>query len=298
MSVAEEGEHLAQRLSRIPGFRVLRELQLTGLVDQLAHRSDDLRTVAIVDTETTGLDPNCDKVVEIAIQRLSVDLFGRIVEVERPRSWREDPARPMPPRLTLLTGLTDEDLAGCAFDDDAITILLGEVDIIVAHNAAFDRPFIDLRFPILRNKAWGCSLSQLDWLILGFDGRALGHLLLQAGWYFQGHRAEQDVQALSTLLGCAARDGRTIMSHLLERCDRPNFLVAAVGAPFDAKDLLKVRGYRWNAERRHWWREIDEDDIQGEKIWLDQVVYKSSNGQPTLTKITASERFSRFVNGS
>lgn len=297
-SVAEEGEHLAHRLSQLPGFRVLRELQVTGLVDRLAHRSEGVRVVAIVDTETTGLDPNFDKLVEIAIQRLSVNSLGQIVEVERPRSWREDPAIPMPPRLTLLTGLTDEDLAGCAFDADAITLLLGDADIIIAHNAAFDRPFIDLRFPSLRNKAWGCSLSQLDWLLLGFDGRALGHLLFQAGWYFQGHRAENDVLALSTLLGIAAPDGRAIMSHLLERCDRPSFRVSAVGAPFDTKDLLKGRGYRWDTDRRHWWREIDEDDIQDEKMWLDQAVYKSSDGQPRLSKITARERFARHLKDS
>lgn len=293
VSPTDDGEHLAQRLSQIPGYRVLRELSFAGLVDELAPRSADKRIVAIVDTETTGLDPTADRLVEIAIERLSVDAGGRIIEMEHPRSWREDPRRPMPPRLTLLTGLTDADLAGCAFDDASILGLLGGADLIIAHNAAFDRPFVDFRFPSLQRRAWGCSLSQLDWLTLGFDGRSLGHLLLQAGWYFQGHRAEQDVHALATLLSSAAGDGRTILSHLLERCDRPNFRIAADGAPFDSKDLLKGRGYRWDATRRHWWREIEGDDLDEEKGWLDHAVYGSVDGQPTVSRITASERFAR-----
>lgn len=290
---ADEGERLAQRLSQVPGYRVLRELSFAGLVDKLAPRSPNMRTVAIVDTETTGLDPTTDRLVEIAIERLNVDSRGQIVEMERPRSWREDPGRSMPARLTLLTGLTDADLVGCAFDDESIIRLLGEADVIIAHNAAFDRPFIDVRFPALQRRAWGCSLSQLDWLTLGFDGRALGHLLFQAGWYFKGHRAEQDVHALATLLGSAAGDDRTILSHLLERCDRPSFRVDAIGAPFDAKDLLKGRGYRWDVTYRHWWREIDADLLDEEKDWLTKAVYGSAGGEPTVSRITASERFAR-----
>ena len=292
-SHSDEGERLAQRLSQIPGFRVLRELSSVGLVNELSPRSASTRLVAIVDTETTGLDPTVDRLVEIAIERLSVDAQGRIIEMERPRSWREDPGQPMPPRLTVLTGLTDADLAGTAFDDESIVALLEEADVIIAHNAAFDRPFVDRRFPALQHAKWGCSLSQLDWLTLGFDGRALGHLLFQAGFYFQGHRAEQDVHALATLLGATTEDGRTVMSYLLERCDRPSLRIAAIGAPFDTKDLLKGRGYRWDAMRRCWWREIDDDALEGEKAWLDQAVYRSSGGHPTVSRISASERFSR-----
>lgn len=292
-SSTDLGEELAHRLSQISGYRVLRELSFSGLVDELAPRSNGMRIVAIIDTETTGLDPTTDRLVEIAIERLSVDARGRIIEMEHPRSWREDPGRAMPPRLTALTGLTDEDLAGRAFDDENIVAQLREADVIIAHNAAFDRPFIDIRFPALQKEAWGCSLAQLDWLALGFDGRALGHLLFQAGWYFKGHRAEQDVHALAVLLGSVVGDGQTILSHLLESCGRPNFRVAAIGAPFSAKDLLKGRGYRWDPTHRHWWREIDADLLNGEKDWLDHAVYGATGGKPAVTRITARERFTR-----
>ena len=70
-----EGEILAERLSQIPGFRVLRELGSTGLIDELSPRSADRRIVVIIDTETTGLDPTKDRLVEIAIERLHVHLL-------------------------------------------------------------------------------------------------------------------------------------------------------------------------------------------------------------------------------
>jgi DNA polymerase III subunit epsilon len=54
--------------------------------------------------------------------------------------WREDPGIPLDPKITKLTGLTSSDLAGQAIDEAAAVEILSSADIIVAHNAAFDRP--------------------------------------------------------------------------------------------------------------------------------------------------------------
>ncbi len=42
--------------------------------------------------------------------------MGRITKLDRPYSWLEDPGQPLEPEIVLLTGLTDEQLAGCVID--------------------------------------------------------------------------------------------------------------------------------------------------------------------------------------
>lgn len=287
-----DGEELARQLEKLEGYRVLRALDpLTGF-EELPPLAPGERIGVVVDSETTGLDHDQDKMVEIAAQRFAFDRAGRITNVERVRSWLEDPHQPLPERVAQLTGLTDSDLRGEVFDELEIVKRLSTADIIIAHNAGFDRPFFDRRFPQLRDCPWGCSLSQLDWLKLGFDGRALGHLLLQSGLYFEGHRAASDVVALAALLARQLSDGRTIFSHLLEECVADTVRVEAVGSPFEAKDALKRRGYRWDGGGRFWWKELRSTDLESETAWLEDEVY-FGRGRPRLRVITPRNRFAQ-----
>lgn len=134
------------------------------------HRhGTECRVGVAVDVETTGLDSDTDKIIELAVQRFRYDGDGRIVEVGRPRVWREDPDRELDPRIIKLTGLTREMLEGKAIDEEIACEILATADLIVAHNAAFDRPFVDKRLPAVAGKAWACSMVEPDWLELGFD---------------------------------------------------------------------------------------------------------------------------------
>lgn len=285
-----QGEALALALERQPGFRVLRALNNGDHVERLRPRIADEQVGLVIDTETTGLDPNVDRLIEIAAQSFIFNPDGEILEIERVKSWMEDPGRPIADRISKLTGLSNQTLEDKRFDDVAITGALATADLVIAHNAAFDRPFLDARFPGLRYQAWACSLTQLDWLDLGFDGRALGHLVLQSGRFFEGHRAGNDVEALTSLLAVKTADGRSVLSHLLSRCTLDILRVEAVGAPFGAKDMLRSRGYRWNPGLRFWWREIDTAQEGKEGAWLDQQVYQG-RGKAIIRRITPSERF-------
>jgi DNA polymerase-3 subunit epsilon len=288
--VQPQGEVLARALERHPGFRVLRALDQSGNVDALALPQAGEQVGVVVDTETTGLDPLEDRLIEIATQRFLFTVTGEIRQIERVRYWLEDPERPLPALIRRLTGLTDDDLRDRLFDTVAITTVLEEAAVVIAHNAAFDRPFLDARFPSPRYRAWACSLTQLDWPALGFEGRSLAHLVMQSGRFFVGHRASNDVLALTSLLGTIATDERTILSHLLERCLLDSFRMDAVGAPFDAKDVLKAHGYRWNSDRRFWSREVGIMDVAEETEWLDQQVYRG-RGTPNVQRVTPRERF-------
>jgi DNA polymerase-3 subunit epsilon len=43
---------------------------------------------------------------------------------------------------------------------------------------------------------------------------------------------------------------------LLETLNQPQYRVYATGSPFETKDMLKARGYRWSAEIRCWSRVV------------------------------------------
>lgn len=271
-------------------FRILRRLQSVSRFHDPIPENGDLRIGVAIDVETTGLDHTKDKIIELAIQRFRFDRAGRIVEVGTPRVWQEDPGIPISPTITNLTGLTTADLAGQSIDDQLATEILKTADIIVAHNASFDRPFVDQRLPAVSELRWACSINEVDWRELGFDGRALSHLLAQCGWFYQGHRADADVLALLYLLAHTVSDDATILSKLLARADEPTFRCEAIDSAFDTKDRLKARGYRWDSAQRIWSTELRLGEVDDERAWLAAEVYMSGGG-PRLTKLTAMERY-------
>jgi DNA polymerase-3 subunit epsilon len=287
-SMPDRHSQAADFLSMHPDYRVQRRLvSVTHF-----HEADPLASSRIgvaIDVETTGLDREADRIIELAIQRFRFDDRGRIVQVGLPRVWREDPGIPIDPKITKLTGLAAEDVAGQEIDDTMAVDILSSADIIVAHNAAFDRPFVDRRLPAIAGKPWACSMAELDWLELGFEGRALAHLVSQCGWFYEGHRAENDILALLYLLSYGLPDGETILAKLIACSERPTYRVNAIDAPFDAKDRLKSRGYRWDAALRFWWKSIGEQESDVERSWLLSDVY-GGYGEPAFIPVTACER--------
>ena len=77
-----QGEALAQALERYPGFRVLRAINHARHVDQLGLCDAGEQIAVVVDTETTGLDPREDRLIEIAAQRFLFSTDGQIREVD------------------------------------------------------------------------------------------------------------------------------------------------------------------------------------------------------------------------
>src|SRR5690606_35404105 len=120
---------------------------------------------------------------------------------------------------------------------------------------------------------WTCSCSEIDWLKLGYEGRSQQHLLAQHGWFSNAHRAEADVWSLFWLLHqrqCGPGDSpdQTHLQRLLKTAATPTVLVEALWAPYSAKDKLKARGYRWDAGRRIWCKEMAQERLAAERSWF------------------------------
>lgn len=289
--LSPDAEALATELEACEGYRVLRRVPKP--YTSLPHMgpAPDGKCIAILDTETTGLDSENDVIIELAIQLVFVDDDGEVIGHSMPHSWLEDPERELDPRITMVTGLGAQHLRGHKIDDDFARGLLDRADLIMAHNASFDVGFIERRYPELVGKPWACSCSEIDWLKLGFDGRSQSALLAHVGWFSDAHRAAADVWALHSLLqhrqrGPGESESRAYLARLIEASGKPTVMVQAERAPFSKKEALRARGYRWNAPKRFWEIELAPGLVEHEQAWG----YR--NGLPAMTTrpITAHER--------
>jgi DNA polymerase-3 subunit epsilon len=86
--------------------------------------------------------------------------------------------------------------------------------------------------------------------------------------------------------------GRTALHALLERARQPALQVAALRSHFDTKDLLRARGYRWNAEARVWIGEIAVAERDAELAWLKDAIYGGRSAEVEIETLTALERYS------
>jgi DNA polymerase III subunit epsilon len=276
MRLRERDERIARQLDVQPEYRVLRRIPF---LDEIWCRSAPIEDrqaitkIAVIDTETTGLDPGRHKMIELAIVKMSIcDRTGDLLDISPPASFLEDPKEPLSLEIEVLTGLSDRDLAGCSFDEGIVAEAFDDVDCILAHNAAFDFSFFRKRFPRLKHP-WCCSMTDVDWLSHGLDGgRSVSALLTSAGHFPDAaHRAGPDAWSVAVLLAMTARDGRTIAAHALERARKPIQRLFAERAPFAVKDALKGAGYRWCSARKAWSLTADPERLANETIWLKSL---------------------------
>lgn len=284
-------EALAELVDRHEDYRVLRRMSPMIRFGGSGGRSIRTMSGCALDVETTGLEHRNHSVIELAMQRFRADEHGRIVDVGPPFRWLEDPGVPIPPEITALTGVTDAAVAGRRICDAEATSLILDADFVVAHNANFDRPFVEARLPAAAGRPWICSMRDVDWRARGFEGRVLSHLLAQVGWFYEAHRADADVTALLHLLDHAPiGEKRTVLAEAVGTGARAGWIVEAVRAPFEAKDRLKARGYRWDPERRHWWREVAHGDFDRELEWCVVEVY-AGRAKPRFRSIDWTQRY-------
>lgn len=273
---AQDAESLARVLETHPDYRVLRRLQ-PRLQWPPAADGQEVCRVVVLDTETTGLDQSKEKIIELALLRVDVDrTTGLPVGEVQVYDGLEDPGMPIPKEIEGITGISNAMVKGQRLDEARVAQLLDGADLVIAHNAGFDRPFAEARLSRFRELAWACSFADIGWKDYGRGSAKLESLALEMGWFYDAHRAEMDCHALLAVLAAPLPgQAHTGLAQLVEQGRKPSYRLQATAAPFDAKDLLKARGYRWNAEQKVWHTRLgDAEALQAECDWLRAQVYR------------------------
>lgn len=223
--------------------------------------------VVVLDTETTGLSFSSCRLTEIAAARLR----GREI-VGRFRTF-VDPEMPIPKNIVALTHITDADVAGAPKAAEAVAALAEFVGgaPVLAHNATFDRTFIE-RVPGGRevSELWVDTLALSRIALPRLSTHRLQDMAEAFGCASVSHRAMDDVEALAGMwrvILCALTDlPDGLLEHLanmhpeVEWAYRPiltHLALAKPGVPFS---LAAARRELVAAASAHARPDVDELD--------------------------------------
>ena len=294
-SAASSPEQMAQLLEQHADYRVLRRLVPRMDFGPNPGGLGASQRVLVLDTETTGLTHQADKIIELAMLLVQVDSatglpFGPVEVFE----GFEDPGMPIPQIAQEVTGINDDMVKGQRLDDAQVAAMVARADLVVAHNAGFDRPFVEARFPCFATKAWACSFADIDWKAAGAGSAKLSALAQDQGWFYDAHRAQVDCHALLQVLSRPVGGSATTGLHqLIAAAALPSFKLRATGSPFESKDKLKTRGYRWDAEAKVWACTLASQALlDAELAWLQAEVYGRRSVRPEIEALDSSVRYS------
>jgi DNA polymerase-3 subunit epsilon len=193
------------------------------------------RLAAFVDCETTGLDPTKHELIELALVLFAYDpATGEVKGVVDEYAGFREPRGRIHAASHRKHGITRAMVRGRQLEAERVNSILHRADVVIAHNARFDRAFVAGLFPLANERHWYCSMNDIRWAAKGFSSRSLQNLLDQhAILTDRAHRALADARA-GTILLAQKTDGHTYLSELLRRgrrARRRSEAKAATAAP-------------------------------------------------------------------
>lgn len=216
-----------------------------------------------IDTETTGLDDETDRIIEVGCclwdwdSKLPLALYSSLVI----------PERDIPEEITTLTGITAGQVNEFGWPEEVVLgqvdELLIKADYIMAHNSPFDKGFFDKGIErqkmAPRNIPWLDSMRDIVFP-KEVATRNLNYLAAESGFINPWrHRAIFDVMTMLKL----ASDYD--IEAIIARSKEPILYVQAI-VSFEEKELAKDRGYRWHGQSKRWWREWKSSDYEADKL--------------------------------
>jgi DNA polymerase-3 subunit epsilon len=202
-----------------------------------------IETILLLDTETTGLSPETDRIVEVGLVRWSVTHRAVLSTWSELVQGPDNAARGVngiPPEALPLGTTLERALA-------IIDRYAKRSDIIVAQRAEFDRSFIEAAG--LTIGPWVCSKFDVEWPE-GKPGDGLIGLALAHGVPVTGaHRALTDCLLLARLFERVAE--KHDVRAMLERAMLPRQTYQAT-VSYDDREKAKAAGFAWDGATKRW----------------------------------------------
>lgn len=224
--------------------------------------------LAVIDTETTGLDCTKDTITELAWA-----LYDTTEKQVVASASFMFPTENVTPEITKITGITTETTKRAILVEQALALTteaLGRANVnaYVAHNASFDKGFVE-RLQAIPQKSWVCSYVDLV-----FDTKPgkLTHMCCDLGIPVSGaHRAINDVLMLCALLSKC----NDLEDQVTKVLTYKKFMVIA-NVSFANNNLAKEMGCRWDPALKIWYKHFRAKDAAEAKAtqWPCPVTIK------------------------
>ena len=165
--------------------------------------------------------------------------------------------------------------------------------LIIAHGASFDRPFSEKLFPSLRRSTGPARTPRSTGNRAATGGPNSPTCSTTSGCSTRGTGrwtiATLSLAVLSSVLPPATRPP---LGALLKNARKASVRIWAEEAPFDHKDTLRARGYRWSngtdGTPKAWWKDVDEATAEAELAYLRTEIYKNADLELPLSGSPAS----------
>lgn len=222
--------------------------------------------VLVIDEETTGLDFQSDRVIEVGAvlwdteAKKPLKILNHLLDAECINYE-------VPEKIVELTGITGDDLFTYGKNRRQVfeetVALSSEAEYMIAHNAPFDRTFLEkevsLHLDAKFDHDWIDTRTDVPWRTKG--SRSLSYLAADHGFLNPfAHRALFDVMTLCKLISMYD------FNEILERSKYPLIrIIADVG--YQNRELAKSKGFYWNGDKKYWFMDIKECDLK--KVAVD-----------------------------
>lgn len=214
----------------------------------------------IIDTETSGLDPAVDKVVELAAILYSVDhqtILHQMSSICEAQENGAEHINRIPIDALRSTNALLETRSISLFE-----AMAQEANFIVAHNADFDKQwFVGEAGKALFNREtqrplrWLCTMSDFTWPQQNRQGDSLINLALAHGiGVSSAHRALADCQLIAALFDRVSKEELVLM---LSEALVPRYLYEA-NVSYENRQLAKDVGFKWQSDKRQWVRKLTD----------------------------------------
>ena len=276
-------------------WKLIRKLHLPQKYNDAS--SEEVKKGIVLDVEATGLSIGYDDVIQLALLPFEYEVSsGKIININKDKAFNgmREPRVPISKEASLITGITNEMVLNKTIDSKSVEKIINETDLVIAHNASYDRPMVEQHWDCFKNVSWACTFKSINWLEEGFSSAKLELLGINYGWFYEGHDAFNDCEACLALLSeTLPNRNETVFSVLREYATKPNYLIKAIDAPYDKRTILRRNGYRWRPadqlNGKVWWTE--KENYEEEINWLNKEIYKREINIP-IKKITALNRYS------